>query len=349
MVTVVGSRRHPSRRRVGADSVACRRHRDPSSTRLERSRVRARRAAARQDLHGLELRAGGEARGAGEASRPATPSEIAGYLEVVPDVGFPAFGTPARDQAVETLFAARSDDALLAEYEPLYRKAREVVGNSRTPYLAAATLETWLRSQGGFVYEERPEQPAGATPPLVDFVLRTQEGYCQHYAGAMAVMLRLLGIPARVAVGFTSGEYDDRRNQWEVTDHNAHAWVEVYFPGYGWLPFDPTPGRGNLAGAYSTSSRDFPVGGPTALGIAPNALNAILRQRLAGGRGVEGAGSVSADALAGEESGGGIGIAGLVFILIGGILVLLFAAKALRRRLRFVVEGPAQGGLGLPA
>ena len=268
------------------------------------------------------------------------PEQIAGYLEVVPDVAFPAFGTPARDQAVETLFAARSDDALLAEYEPLYRKAREVVGNSRTPYLAAATLETWLRSQGGFVYEERPEQPAGATPPLVDFVLRTQEGYCQHYAGAMAVMLRLLGIPARVAVGFTSGEYDDRRNQWEVTDHNAHAWVEVYFPGYGWLSFDPTPGRGNLGGAYSTSSRDFPVGGPTALGVSPNALNAILRQRLAGGRGAEDAGSASAGALAGEESGGGIGIAGLVFILIGGILVLLFAAKALRRRLRFVSKDP---------
>ncbi len=271
---------------------------------------------------------------------PDYPAEIADSFEVVPDVAFPAFGTRGRDEAVEQLFAQRADDALLAEYEPLYRKAKEVVGKAKSPYIAAATLETWLRNQGGFVYEEKPEQPVDATPPLVDFALRTKEGYCQQFAGTMAVMLRLLGIPARVAVGFTSGEYDDRRNEWVVTDHAAHAWVEVYFPGYGWLSFDPTPGRGNLGGAYSTSSRDFPQGGPTALGVAPEALSAILRQRLAAGRGSEGLADELTGAVPGEEGGGGIGIAGLVFILLGGILVLLFVAKALRRRLRFVSRDP---------
>ena len=60
----------------------------------------------------------------------------------------------------------------------------------------------------------------------------------------MALMLRMLGVPARVAAGFTSGEYDKGTGEWVVTDHNAHAWVEVWFPGFGWLPFDPTPGRG---------------------------------------------------------------------------------------------------------
>ena len=241
---------------------------------------------------------------------PDYPAEIADSFEVVPDVAFPAFGTRGRDEAVEQLFAQRADDALLAEYEPLYRKAKEVVGKAKSPYIAAATLETWLRNQGGFVYEEKPEQPVDATPPLVDFALRTKEGYCQQFAGTMAVMLRLLGIPARVAVGFTSGEYDDRRNEWVVTDHAAHAWVEVYFPGYGWLSFDPTPGRGNLGGAYSTSSRDFPQGGPTALGVAPEALSAILRQRLAAGRGSEGLADELTGAVPGEEGGGGIGIAG---------------------------------------
>jgi hypothetical protein len=68
----------------------------------------------------------------------------------------------------------------------------------------------------------------------------------------MAAMLRMLGIPARVAVGFTSGTRDD--GTWVVTDHDAHAWVEVWFAGIGWVPFDPTPGRGTLGGEYSIAS-----------------------------------------------------------------------------------------------
>ena len=287
----------------------------------------------------MELHAGGEAGGAREVE-PDYPARSPSTFEVVPDVAFPGLRYEGTRRGGRAALRARADDALLAEYEPLYRKAKEVVGKAKSPYIAAATLETWLRNQGGFVYEEKPEQPVDATPPLVDFALRTKEGYCQQFAGTMAVMLRLLGIPARVAVGFTSGEYDDRRNEWVVTDHAAHAWVEVYFPGYGWLSFDPTPGRGNLGGAYSTSSRDFPQGGPTALGVAPEALSAILRQRLAAGRGSEGLADELTGAVPGEEGGGGIGIAGLVFILLGGILVLLFVAKALRRRLRFVSRDP---------
>jgi hypothetical protein len=73
----------------------------------------------------------------------------------------------------------------------------------------------------------------------------------------MALMLRYLGIPARVAAGFTSGTYDEKTHAWTVTDHDAHTWVEAWFPRYGWLPFDPTPGRGNLDGSYTASSLHF--------------------------------------------------------------------------------------------
>ena len=69
------------------------------------------------------------------------------------------------------------------------------------------------------------------------------------------MMLRLLGIPARVAAGFVPAHY--REGVWSVTDHDAHAWVEVWFRGYGWLPFDPTPGRGRLSGTYSSTSTGF--------------------------------------------------------------------------------------------
>jgi hypothetical protein len=70
-------------------------------------------------------------------------------------------------------------------------------------------------------------------------------------------MLRYLGVPARVAGGFSSGRYDQRSGEWVVTDHDAHEWVEVWFRNWGWVPFDPTPGHGGLAGAYSSSSRAF--------------------------------------------------------------------------------------------
>jgi transglutaminase-like putative cysteine protease len=269
------------------------------------------------------------------------PDELDRYLEVVPDVVFPEFGAKDRAETVDALFQQRDFDTLLAEYEPLYRQAQKVVEKTTSPYLAAASLETWFRSGGGFTYAEQPEQPVDATPPLVDFVLRSKEGYCQHYAGAMAVMLRLLGIPARVAVGFTSGDYDSRRKEWVVTDYNAHAWVEVYFPEHGWLPFDPTPGRGELGQAYSTGSNTFPSGGPTALGVAPDALSAILRQRLKGttpgGLRAEDTG-VGPGTVAGDD--GGISVVGLVFLILGSALALLLVAKALRREARFLSRDP---------
>jgi transglutaminase-like putative cysteine protease len=177
---------------------------------------------------------------------------LARYLEVAPGVAAPLFGTPRRGTALRRLFADRE----LRPYERLYREARRVVGRPKSAYAAVVALEAWFRSEGGFVYEEQPDL-APDTPPLVDFVARTQEGYCQQFAGAMALMLRYLGIPARIGAGFTSGTYDRQKGQWTVTDHNAHTWVEVWFPRYGWLPFDPTPARGALSGSYTTSSRGF--------------------------------------------------------------------------------------------
>jgi transglutaminase-like putative cysteine protease len=272
------------------------------------------------------------------------PESLGRFLEIVPAIRFPEFGAEGRSRLVDRLFDEGSFDALLAQYEPMYRQTRELVAGATSPYVVAATLETWFRSGGGFVYNEQPAQPIDSTPPLVDFVLRTKEGYCQQYAGAMALMLRLMGIPARVAAGFTSGEYDERREEWVVTDHNAHTWVEVYFPRYGWLPFDPTPGRGELSAAYSTASADFPTGGATALGIAPGALSAILLERLrgieqsAGGPGD--AGTAPGGSVAAGSEDAGIGVAGLVLIVIAVALALLLAVKALRARARFLGHDP---------
>ena len=136
-------------------------------------------------------------------------------------------------------------------YRPLWTTARRIARRASSPYAATLAVERWLRAGGGFAYDQHPPLPATGHP-LVDFVTTSRRGYCQHFAGAMTVMLRFLGIPSRVAVGFTSGRYRD--GAWVVTDHDAHAWVEAWFDGYGWLPFDPTPGRGRFTAEYTIAS-----------------------------------------------------------------------------------------------
>jgi transglutaminase-like putative cysteine protease len=163
---------------------------------------------------------------------------------------FPWYGAAGRVARVDRIFR---DDRYLAlrAYRPLWEEARRLTARARSPYEATLVLERWFRTRGGFRYEEHP--PVSATrPPLVDFVEVTRAGYCQHYAGAMALMLRTLGLPARVAVGFTAGTW--KAGVWTVTDQQAHAWVEAWFPGYGWLAFDPTPGRGTLSAVYTLAS-----------------------------------------------------------------------------------------------
>ncbi len=177
------------------------------------------------------------------------PEEAARYLRLG-RTQTPPFGTAGRAATVDALFEDVRYQALWP-YRGVWKQTQAVAGRARTPYVATIALERWLRSRGGFQYDERPPRAVGV-PPLVEFLEGSKLGYCQHFAGSMALMLRLLGIPSRVAVGFTSGTWRD--GVWTVTDHDAHAWVEVWLAGYGWLPFDPTPGRGRLSGSYTNAS-----------------------------------------------------------------------------------------------
>ena len=96
-------------------------------------------------------------------------------------------------------------------------------------------------SRPEFRYVERPAQAPAGQAPLDYFLNQSHEGYCQHYAGAMALLLRMGGISARVATGFSPGGYSSRKKAWIVRDTDAHAWVEVWFDKYGWVTIDPTP------------------------------------------------------------------------------------------------------------
>ena len=110
-----------------------------------------------------------------------------------------------------------------------------------TNYDKAIALQDWLRT---FEYNLNVG-PGHASDALENFLLETQEGYCEQFAGSFAAMLRALDIPSRVVVGFTKGDPDPNEpGLFRVRGKHAHAWVEVYFPQYGWVTFDPTPSRG---------------------------------------------------------------------------------------------------------
>jgi transglutaminase-like putative cysteine protease len=136
------------------------------------------------------------------------------------------------------------------QWLPLFALSKQVVGNAQDPYDVTLRIEQYLRGNS-FAYSLSPPG-TDYLSPYAAFLFSTRTGYCQHFAGAMALLLRYNGIPARVAVGFTSGDKQGDTT-YVVSTNNAHAWVEVYFPSAGWVAFDPTPSR-NLPGAGPSSS-----------------------------------------------------------------------------------------------
>jgi transglutaminase-like putative cysteine protease len=105
-------------------------------------------------------------------------------------------------------------------------------------YDKALAVRDYLRQN--IAYNDQINAPPPGVEPVDYFLFESQEGYCNYFASAMAVMLRSQGIAARLAVGFASGEYNEEYGFYRVRDSDAHVWVEVYFPGYGWIQFEPT-------------------------------------------------------------------------------------------------------------
>ncbi|MEO9221301.1 MAG: DUF3488 and transglutaminase-like domain-containing protein [Mycobacteriaceae bacterium] len=116
--------------------------------------------------------------------------------------------------------------------------AQQVTRNARNDFDRAVLLQNWFRSGGGFTYSTKPAGGSGIAT-LVRFVTSDRVGYCVQFSAAMAVMARTLHIPARVAVGFLSGEPSQGR--YVFGSHDLHSWPELYFDGVGWIRFEPTP------------------------------------------------------------------------------------------------------------
>jgi transglutaminase-like putative cysteine protease len=117
--------------------------------------------------------------------------------------------------------------------------AREITVNAETPYEKALRVEANLQR---LPYSLEVNPPPFNSDGVDFFLFDQRQGYSEYFASAMAVLLRTEGVPARVAVGYTTGDPTEVENLYAVTDSHSHAWVEVYFPGYSWIPFEPTPG-----------------------------------------------------------------------------------------------------------
>ncbi|MGA9899827.1 MAG: DUF3488 and transglutaminase-like domain-containing protein [Terriglobales bacterium] len=116
--------------------------------------------------------------------------------------------------------------------------AQQITAAESNNYDKTVAMERYLRTHFGYTLQlGRSAQ----RDPLAYFLFERKHGHCEYFASAMAVMLRTLRIPSRVVNGFRTGEFNDVTAQYLVRASNAHSWVEGYFPGYGWISFDPTP------------------------------------------------------------------------------------------------------------
>ena len=208
-----------------------------------------------------------------------------GTTTVQPEVLFPPFHSSVPVRSEVPVFNEQGADVVRSSpYAPAFALAQRLASRARTPYAFVASVLQYLGH--GYTYSE---DPPPSRYPLETFLFRDRLGYCQQFAGAMALLLRMGGIPARVATGFTTGTYDSATHSYVVTDQDAHAWVEAWFPHYGWVRFDPTPTAAPARGGHTpiTGGGSQAGGGTTTSGLVRHEVPAVSSTNpTAGGHGV---------------------------------------------------------------
>jgi hypothetical protein len=214
----------------------------------------------------------------------------------------------------------RADRALAhSAYGGVYRLARRVTAGARTPYDAVSAIETYLNAR--YHYSEFAPIRHLA---LRTFLLGARRGYCQHFSGAMALMLRMVGVPARVAAGFSPGR-PNSDGDYVVTDFDAHSWVEAYFTGIGWVTFDPTPAGAPAQSRVSGLGSSIAPPSDPSTGSASDGSKAKLHK---GSVDVPGGGSP------GAGSGRVLPLSPIAAVLLGLLAAALAAAGVMLRRAR---------------
>jgi transglutaminase-like putative cysteine protease len=240
------------------------------------------------------------------------------------------------------------------------RLAEEIVSGAANPYERARALEQFfLDPAQGFTYSLEVDlgPTAQSKSAIREFVRERRVGFCVQFAGSYAAMARAVGLPARVAVGYTPGDFDPDRDEYIVTTHNAHAWPEVWLEGLGWTRFEPTPpapglpGGSDEAGVVTPGAGDEPAPAPTAAGT-PTTVAAGPAPTVAALPDAR----VSVDARRDERadrdrlltfSGAVLAILGAGAVLSGlTIVVVIVVAKARRRARRRARADPADAIAG---
>jgi transglutaminase-like putative cysteine protease len=153
----------------------------------------------------------------------------------------PLAPTPTQLAAAPPPGQAEAADLILpGNLSPAVRQlAHKITRKAATPYAEAVEIQAYLADSHTYTYDTSVSADPGSNS-LEDFLFTTRRGFCQQFSASMAVMARILGIPARVAVGFTAGT-KQKDGSYLVTTRDAHAWPELWFQGIGWVPFEPTP------------------------------------------------------------------------------------------------------------
>jgi protein-glutamine gamma-glutamyltransferase len=261
---------------------------------------------ARFELPGHSASALARPRFAAEAHLPLPAETI---------VGAPSPGlAPASDPAM----AERIEDS---PYAPMFSLARGLAKGAPSTYDVTERIERYLLSN--YTYDEHVPQ---ARYPLEAFLFEQRRGYCQQFSGAMTLMLRMDGIPARVGSGFKPTVYDAAAGTWQVRPVDAHSWVEVFFGGVGWVSFDPTPAAPVKSTAGSGGqSKNIITGGRAATRGAATKL-AVTRVSAAG-------------------DGGASPLGVPVWALVAGLLALVVGAVWLLAHLRLRRALAGDGGI----
>ena len=207
----------------------------------------------------------------------------------------------------------------------VYLLAQRLAAGASTPYQFVGAVESYLAH--GFIYDENPP---GSPYPLVSFLFASHRGYCQQFAGAMALLLRMGGVPAHVSVGFTAGRRDSATGAWLVTDYDAHAWVEAWFPQYGWVRFDPTPG------SDPARSNNTPIAGTPGTNAAASGLGLSASKTVRGAAGAKRRGTDARIAGDVRRTGGG---GSAVPWIVGAIALVALALLGLVTRPLDCAEG----------
>ncbi|MEU9758468.1 DUF3488 and transglutaminase-like domain-containing protein [Streptomyces sp. NPDC047987] len=255
-----------------------------------------------------------------------------------------------RPTAGQLAAAGVAPPALRQEYTRLPRSlpkvvhetAAKVAKGADNDYERAVKLQDFFASAGGFAYDTSVDSGTGSTA-IVRF-LKDKRGFCVHFSFTMAAMARTLGIPARVAVGFTPGTPQPDGSM-SVGLRDAHAWPELYFEGIGWTRFEPTPTRGTApsytlpdAPSSEASAPAVPESGPSAVpsaepSVADDCPAPMRKQGECGSSTAPGA-AVATDS--GTPPGTVLGLAAIVLVVLGlPVLPLIWRLRVRRRRLGF--------------